>query len=367
MKTSIALHLNALKSILSAAVVALGLTFGIQTTRAQVATNFAIVNHATGQPLSLANYQGSIILLDFWAYWCEYCQAAASDIEPNITQYYRNAGGNSNGVPVQVISVNIDCSDPPLEDSYITTYGLELVADDCDEVAFSQFDFGGIPQFAVINGTTNSVNYTPWQIVSEPTGYATNYTVPLLESYIDSIQTPAPISTVTNPVNGAVIAPPNVTLAASVATDGMNIKQVEFYNRATLLGSITNMPCSLTWSNGGFWAVGGQQATNMLCSLTWSNVPVGAKSVFARAYYGASSSVDSAAVNFTVGNPLVVKLSTQNTNFLLSWTGGAGNFQVQVATNLAGAVWQNYGTAGTNTSQVITPTNQAAFYRVMWP
>ena len=72
-------------------------------------------------------------------------------------------------------------------------------------------------------------------------------------------------------------------------------------------------------------------------SLTWSNVQAGAKSVFARAYYGTSSSVDSAAVNFTVANPVVAKLSTQGTNLLLSWTGGTGNFQVQVATNLAGA------------------------------
>jgi thiol-disulfide isomerase/thioredoxin len=346
MKRSIALHDNGLLSTLTAAAVAFGLAFGIQTTRAQVAANFTIVNYATGQPLSLYDYQGSVILLDFWAYWCEYCQAAASDIEPNITQYYRNAGGNSNGVPVQVISISIDCSSPPSENSYIRTYGLELVADDCNWVAYNQFNYNGIPQFAVINGTTNSLNYTPWHILSEPTGYLTNYTVPrFLKSYIDSVQTPAPLSAVTNPVNGAVIAPPNIPLGAKITTNGKIIKKVEFYNGATLLGSTPLTPYS----------------------LTWSNVQAGAKSVFARAYYGASSSADSAAVNFTVANPVAAKLSTQGTNLLLSWTGGTGNFQVQVATNLAGEVWQNYGTAGTNTSLVITRSNRAAFYRVNWP
>ena len=346
MKTSIALHINALKSILSAAVVALGLTFGIQTTNAQVATNFTIVNHANGQPLSLTNYQGSIILLDFWAYWCGPCQAAASDIEPNTAQYYRNAGGNINGVPVQVISISMDCSDMPLEDSYITDYGLELVADDCDNVAFAQFDNNYIPQFAVINGTTNSSNYGSWQILYSNYGYLTNSTVPTLKSFIDAVQTPAPIIMVTNPVNGTVIAPSSsITLGAKITTNGKIIKNVAFYNGATLLGSTTNLPYS----------------------LTWSNVQAGAKSVFARAYYGTSSSSDSAAVNFRVGTSLVAKLSTQGTNFLLSWTGATGNFQVQAATNLAGAVWQNYGTAGTNTSLVITRTNTAAFYRVMIP
>lgn len=163
--------------------------------------------------------------------------------------------------------------------------------------------------------------------------------------YIDSVQTPAPISKVTNPLNGAVIAPSNIPLGAEITTNGKIIQKVAFYTSGTLLGSTTNPPYS----------------------LTWSNVSVGAKSIIARAYYGASSSVDSAAVNFTVATPVVAKLSRQGTNVLLSWTGGAGNYQVQVATNLASAVWQNCGTAGTNTSLVVTHSNRAAFYRVSWP
>jgi hypothetical protein len=282
MKASIAFLRNGPTSAWSAAAVACVLAFGIQAAHATVATNFTIANHATGQPLSLYDYQGSVILLDFWAYWCGPCKRAALDIEPNVTRYYRNAGGNPNGVPVQVISVNIDCSSLALENSYIQECGLELVADDCNYVAFNQFNHGGIPQFAVINGATNSLNYTPWQILSQPTGYATNNTVPALKSYIDSVQTPAPISTVTNPVNGAVVTSSNIFLGAKITTNGKIIKKVEFYNGATLLGSTTNTPYS----------------------LTWSNVSVGAKSVTARAYYGASSSVNSAAVNFTVVAPV---------------------------------------------------------------
>jgi thiol-disulfide isomerase/thioredoxin len=331
---------------LSALAAGLGLGFGLQSARATIANNFTIVNHTNGAPLSLYDYQGSVILLDFWAYWCEYCQAAASDIEPNLTRYFRKAGGNSNGVPVTVISVNIDCTDPAAEENYIQTYGLELVGDDCNGVAYSQFNNGGIPQFAVINGTTNSVNFAPWEIVAAPMGYATNYTVPLLKSYINSVQTPPPVGTVTNPVSGAIVSPPTVTLGASVATKGKIIKKVEFYNGATSLGSTSNAPYS----------------------LTWSNVTVGSKSLVARSHYGTSSYADSAPVNFTVAAPVMASLSTQGTNLLLSWTGGTGNFQVQIATNLAGGgCWQNCGASGTNTCLVISPGTQAAFYRLRWP
>ena len=346
MKTNNALRHLARTVKLFALAVALALAFGLQSASATVATNFTIVNHTNGAPLSLDDYQGSVILLDFWAYWCGPCQLAASDIEPNVTRYYRAAGGNPNGVPVTVISISIDGTDPASEATYIRTYGLELVGDDFNWVAYDQFQQGYIPTFVVINGATNSVNYAPWQILYSTYGYSTNSTVPTLKSYINAVQTPPPVGTVTNPVSGAILPPPTVSLGASVATKGKIIKKVEFFNGATSLGSTSNAPYS----------------------LTWSNVTAGSKSVVARSHYGTSSYADSAAVNFTVAAPVMASLSTQGTNLLLTWTGGTGNFQVQIATNLAGGgCWQNCGASGTNTCLVINPANQAAFYRLRWP
>ena len=351
MKTHNTHHKNSLKAALCAAAVALGLASGIRTADAAIASNFTIVNHATGLPLSLYDYQGSVILLDFWAYWCGPCMGASADIEPNVTQNYRNAGGNTNGVPVTVISVSIDCGDAASATTYIQNYGLELVADDCSDLAFSQFSSGYIPQFVVINGTTNSSNFSAWQILYSPYGYATNSTVPTLKSYINSVQTPAPITTVTNPVAGAVVASGNILLGATLTTNGKIIKKVEFYNGATLLGSTTNAPYS----------------------LIWSNVSTGAKSVIARAYYGTSAAVNSAAVNFTVAAPVGVSLTTPqftasktNFNFLLSGPAGS-NYVLQVSTNLSS--WSSVSTSAIPASGSVTLTNSTTgynrrFYRV---
>jgi thiol-disulfide isomerase/thioredoxin len=304
-----------------------------------IAANFTINNHATGQPLRLYDYQGSVILLDFWAYWCGPCASAAQDMEPNIVQYYRNAGGNSNGVPVTVISISIDPSDPAAVNNFIASYGLELVGDDVTYAAFGPFSLGYIPHMAVINGTTNSTNYRAWEVLYSTYGYSRD----AIKAKIDAVQTPAPVCSLTAPLNGAVLAS-NVTLNASVATNGKIIRKVEFYSGATLLGSDTNAPHE----------------------LVWATPPAGAKTISARAHYGTGFSVNSASVSFTVGTPppVIVSLCPQGANCLLNWTGCPAWYQIQMATNFPNPIWRNLGGLTTNLSLPLTPSNHAGFYRV---
>jgi hypothetical protein len=49
---------------------------------------------------------------------------------------------------------------------------------------------------------------------------------------------------------------------------------------------------------------------------------------------------------------------------LLNWTGGIAPYQVQRATNLADAAWQNFGTTTTANSISAPATNGTAFYRI---
>lgn len=300
--------------------------------------NFTMRNHKTLQNFQLYSHQGSIVLLDFWAYWCGPCMNAAQDMEPNIVQFYRNNGGNANGIPVTVISVSVDMSDLAAANNFINTYGLELVADDIYN-GFGSYGSGSIPHFVVLNGTTNSTNYKTWEVRYSTAGYSRT----AIKAAIDAIQTPAPICTLTGPAAGAQTSPTNTVLTANLVTKGKIIKKVEFYNGASLLATDTNAPYA--------W--------------TWTNAPIGAKTVTAKAYYGTSSSVTSPAVAFTVAPPPIqATLSCQGQNLAFCWTGGPGTYQVQVATNLLNPDWQNLGSPTTGASITLPQTNGAAFYRI---
>ncbi len=64
-------------------------------------------------------------------------------------------------------------------------------------------------------------------------------------------------------------------------------------------------------------------------------------------------------------NPVItLGLSTQGPKMLLYWSGQEPPYQVQMTTNLANPVWQNLGPPTSNTTFLVTPSNEAAFYRI---
>ena len=201
---------------LFAALILFGDSFSYKATAATdaggIVTNFIITNYNTGQPLQLFDYQGTVILLFYWQYWCGNAQQAAPSVETNIVQYYRNLGGNFYGVPVTVISISVDFknSDPTSVTNFINSYGQELVG--IDSVwACDQFAVDGIPYFVVINGTTNSPNFLPWQVAYCEAGYSLSD----LRLAIDSVAGTSPRITTTSPlVSGVVADAYNLTLQA---------------------------------------------------------------------------------------------------------------------------------------------------------
>ena len=137
-----------------------------------VSPDFQLTNRLTGEPFNLHSMEEQIIVLDFFAYWCAPCAFSSPDLEENVQKHYAEAGGNPQGLPVQVVSMNLEKEDPASTDEFIQRVGMELVVDDVEFEAFSQYnDTNGIPLFVIINGFAKAKGLEQWQILLNQAGY----------------------------------------------------------------------------------------------------------------------------------------------------------------------------------------------------
>jgi len=74
-----------------------------------LAPDFSLLE-LTGQRLSLANYRGKVVLLDFWATWCDPCREEIPHFV-ELQSKYREQG-------LQIVGVSMDDRPEPVRDFY---------------------------------------------------------------------------------------------------------------------------------------------------------------------------------------------------------------------------------------------------------
>jgi hypothetical protein len=71
------------------------------------------------------------------------------------------------------------------------------------------------------------------------------------------------------------------------------------------------------------------------------------------------------SVSVLAAAPIISSIAGQTNQLVLTWTGGIGPYQVQQATHLDSPDWQDLGAPVSGTSVFLTPTNDAALYRIL--
>jgi hypothetical protein len=132
-----------------------------------LASNFTVTNIATNQPIRLSDFEGKILVLNFFSDVGQISAPGSRDLEAYVQKYYNGVGGNPSGLPVQVLSVCAGFTSEAQTKAFVATTGLELAAyDNYYDRAWDQFNVTGYtPLYVIINCSAKAANAAQWQLL----------------------------------------------------------------------------------------------------------------------------------------------------------------------------------------------------------
>lgn len=126
------------------------LAFGLLTTpssvlavaqKGQPAPPFKVIA-TSGQPLTLANYKGYVLILDFFASWCQPCKRSI----PQIMELNRKYGKQG----LQILGLSLDEDKDDLIE-FVTPLKLNYPAALANEELINEYGLRSIPTLFIIN------------------------------------------------------------------------------------------------------------------------------------------------------------------------------------------------------------------------
>ncbi len=154
---------------------------------------------------------------------------------------------------------------------------------------------------------------------------------------------------------GRVVGPAiTVQPQSQSVTEGANVNFV--------VSAVGDAPLTYQWRKGGAALNGRTTAT-----LSLSGITLGDAGQYDVSVSNLAGAVISAAAELKVRPSIPIELGAtlQGGALVLRWSGGLAPYQVQRATNLAGATWENLGPPTSNLYFSVAPTNSSAFYRIL--
>ncbi len=134
--------------LLSIFAIAAAAWFGPQLLSAKAAPNFTLYPGGGAPPVSLADYRGKVVVLDFWASWCPPCRAAIPSME-RLHQVYSARG-------LVVIGVNVNDTVDPY--AFMKGMGANYTILPNGEEAARAYGVKGIPTLVIV-GKDGKIRY----------------------------------------------------------------------------------------------------------------------------------------------------------------------------------------------------------------
>jgi len=118
----------------------------------------------------LSEFNGKIVVLDFFAYWCVPCLPASRELETGVRQHFITRGGNANGIPVEVLSINVEAENPERTKEFMARAGLRQAYDDPEGRLLQQLGGEGLPFIVILDGHRSTADHFDWQVVHHQSG-----------------------------------------------------------------------------------------------------------------------------------------------------------------------------------------------------
>ncbi len=103
--------------------------------------------------ISLDDFRGQIVVLDFFNANCTECVRMSWDLETGVQKYYEERSGNPHGIAVQVVAVNSEVAEQEDMAAFLQKTELGMVLDDPECALLLRYGGTGLPYLVIIDAT----------------------------------------------------------------------------------------------------------------------------------------------------------------------------------------------------------------------
>ncbi|MFC1838238.1 TlpA family protein disulfide reductase [Thermodesulfobacteriota bacterium] len=135
------------------------------------APTFSLPQWGREKLVSLEDFQGQIVVLDFFSASCGICLRASMEVEIGIQEFYAERSGNPHGIAVQVVAINSDVAETEDMSVFIEETGLDPVLDDSAGSLLKRYGGAALPYLVVIDITGGETGTAEPQVVYRRSGY----------------------------------------------------------------------------------------------------------------------------------------------------------------------------------------------------